>query len=167
MARSGAPSRSETWPQRRQASRAVQTTEAAQRPTKKPMPAASIEKNTSATGDLTCPCGHRLFGTRHAFFRKERLSRRKHDLGPRRSSAPELEPAVQLVADEGADDREAGAVGASVASGAGVDDREQHVPVPKGELDANVLAAVLERVLQQLAEDERERRRPRAGERYS
>ena len=49
--------------------------------------------------------------------------------------------------------------------GAVVGDREHDRAVAQRELDAHRVAAVLERVLEQLAEDERERRRTVAGER--
>ena len=46
-----------------------------------------------------------------------------------------------------------------------VGDREHDLAVPPRELDANAVAAVLERVLQQLGEDQGERRRASAGKR--
>src|SRR3954447_13208659 len=134
-------------------------TEASHMAMKKPIAAASIEKNTSSTRGSTCARTYRLCRTSDC-FRKERLLRREDHFGPCGLAAQEFEPAVQLVPDERPHDGEAGAVGPLVASGAGVRDRQENVPVPPSELDADVFAAVLERVLQELAEDERQRRRP-------
>ena len=47
-----------------------------------------------------------------------------------------------------------------------VGNREHDVAVPAQELDADLVPAVLERVLEQLAEDERQRGRARSGERH-
>ena len=69
----------------------------------------------------------------------------------------QLERPAQLVADERAHDRKTRPLGAAVDAAAVVGDREDDVAVPLRELDLDVRAAVLERVLQQLGEHERER----------
>src|SRR3954451_9170082 len=85
-----------------------------------------------------------------------RLGRKDHF---RTSSGPvrgKHELATQLVPDERSHDREAGAVGVRTDSGAVVDDRQHHILIALAQLDADAGAAVLERVLQELREHERE-----------
>src|SRR5581483_6433970 len=79
----------------------------------------------------------------------------------------ELEGAAKLVSDERADDgkprplRRAGGDPAAV-----VRDREHDLAVATAEVDVDAPAAVLERVAEELGEDERERGRAMAGEEH-
>src|SRR5262245_16299390 len=77
---------------------------------------------------------------------------REHDLGAR---AAQRECALELVGDERAYDREARPVARAVRPAAFVRDGEDNVAVPLRELDLDPAGAVLERVLEELAEDER------------
>ena len=72
---------------------------------------------------------------------------------------------MQLVADEGTHDREAGPGERVARALALVGDREDGVAAAGSELDAHGARPVLERVLEQLGEDERQRGRATAGER--
>src|SRR2546423_9604809 len=80
-------------------------------------------------------------------------------LGARAGGARQLERAAQLVPDERTHDREARAVGRrAVDAAAVVGDRQDDVTVVAVQVDMNVAATVLERIAEQLREDERERR---------
>ena len=72
---------------------------------------------------------------------------------------------AQLVAHERLDDREPGPRDDGADTRAVVGDREHDLAVPPRELDPDAIAAVLERVLQQLGEDQCERRRAGARQR--
>jgi len=80
----------------------------------------------------------------------------EHDPCARASSGRELEGPPKLVPDERPHDRQARAVPVSGEAAAVVRDREHDVPVRLRELDRDMLAAVLQRVLEELGEDERE-----------
>ena len=73
--------------------------------------------------------------------------------------------AVELFRDEGAHDREAGSLPGGRVPRPVVGDREEHTAVGAAELDPHLVAAVLERVPEQLAEDQGERGRTAAVER--
>src|SRR5262245_50783947 len=93
------------------------------------------------------------------------LGREDH-LGPQTALVAHRQLAPELVRHEGPNDRETRPAGRTAQPEPVVRDREHHVAVPLREPDADAVAAVLERVLEQLAEDERERRRAVAGERH-
>src|SRR5882672_6820335 len=92
-------------------------------------------------------------------------SRRKHYFRTSAVLAEEREAPLQLVADERAHDREPRALGGALRAGTLVGNREDDVAVAERELDPDRAGAVLERVLEQLAEDERERGGTASGER--
>src|SRR5436190_22734539 len=88
-------------------------------------------------------------------------------LGARAGGARQLERAAQLVANERTHDREARAVGrGAVDAAAVVGDREDDLAVVAVQVDVDVAAAVLERIPEQLREDERERRRAMPREQH-
>src|SRR3954466_5295863 len=90
--------------------------------------------------------------------------RRERDFGSGAVFVLELELALKFVADQGADDREACARGFAVDAGSVVGDGEEDLAVVSRQLDVDSLAAVLEGVLQQLAEYERKRCRAISSE---
>ena len=67
----------------------------------------------------------------------------------------QVKRAAQLVANERTDDRQAGAVGVLHDPASVVRDGQDYLAVAPRQLDEHRAAAVLERVLEQLAEDER------------
>src|SRR4051812_18057578 len=79
---------------------------------------------------------------------------REHDLCTRSTVGRQREASLELVADQGIDDRQAGSVRSAARAFALVTDREDDVAVAPPELDAHRAGAVLERVLEQLGEDE-------------
>src|SRR5207237_8117709 len=87
-----------------------------------------------------------------------RLHRKTH-LRPRPVPVPQFERPVQLFADKRADDRETGAALRLCDSTTVIRDGKQSASVPARELDPHLLATVLQRVLEELAEDECERGR--------
>src|SRR4051794_15277223 len=98
----------------------------------------------------------------------ERLElRREADLRARSRVALQVERAAELVAHEGADDRETRPLrrlgGDALAV---VGDLEQHLPVDLVQRDQHARAAVLERVAEQLGEDQCHRRGAVAGEQH-
>src|SRR6185503_2886885 len=93
------------------------------------------------------------------------LCRERH-LGAQAALLEERERAPELVANERAHDREPGAVAVAVQPLAVVSDGEDDVVPALRELDRDRAPAVLERVAEQLREDERERRRAVARERH-
>src|ERR671936_617335 len=85
-------------------------------------------------------------------------------IGSLRISAEETDEGVELQIDEATEPQEGDEVveregGRVREPGAVVRDREHELAVPARELDLDPLAAVLERVLQELSEHERERGR--------
>src|SRR5205814_832727 len=101
--------------------------------------------------------------SRHAPAAVRRASSyREHDLG---AAAGEIEAAAQLIAHERAHDGEARAGRRIACTLPFVGDREHDVAVPLCKLDPHRTGPVLERVLEQLTEDERERGCATAGER--
>src|SRR3982751_3709164 len=90
-------------------------------------------------------------------------SGREDDLRPRPLLAAQLEAAVQLVTNQRSNDREARAARRLREATPVVGDRQQCVAVPGRQLDPHLVAAVLERVLEQLAEDECQRSGAIAG----
>src|SRR6185436_21068215 len=93
------------------------------------------------------------------------LGDRERNLGPEAAVARQLERAAELVAHERPHDREAGAVRRAAEPAPVVRDREQGLAVAPPELDPHAAAAVLERIPDELGEDERERVRPLPVER--
>ena len=75
------------------------------------------------------------------------------------------EPAAQLVPNERLDDRQPGPRDDGADSRAVVGDRQHDLAVPACELDADAVTSVLERVLQELREHERQRGRASARQR--
>src|SRR5262249_53862972 len=91
------------------------------------------------------PCGYLPAGAMsrcQAWLRVCRTARLggKNDLGARAAVGPQLERALQLVANESADDREARAVASAADARPRVGDREHDVAVPPRELDPHVVA---------------------------
>src|SRR5919201_3606461 len=84
-------------------------------------------------------------------------SSREDDLRPSAALVSELEGPLQLVPNQRTHDREAGAGANFRRDTAVVRDHEHRVAVPACKLDPHLVAAVLERVLEELAEDERQR----------
>src|SRR2546423_1574431 len=86
-----------------------------------------------------------------------RRSGDEEDLRAKAAVARERQRSAQLVADERPDDREARAVGGLARPDAVVGDGQRDTAVLASELHPYLVAAVLECVLEQLAEHERER----------
>src|SRR5581483_12170071 len=82
-----------------------------------------------------------------------RFDRERH-LRPEPALAAQLERAAKLVADERAHDRQAGAVALGLRAGSVVRDGEHDLAVAADEADRDMAATVLERVAEQLAEDQ-------------
>src|SRR5205823_198369 len=98
---------------------------------------------------------------------RTRLTLRGEDhFGARAALVAEVEPALQLVAHQCLNDREPGAARVVLDAAAVVGDRQDHLAVSLRELDPHGVPAVLERVLEQLAEDECERGSAGAGKRH-
>src|SRR5919204_2636401 len=89
-----------------------------------------------------------------------RALRREDDLGARAAVTAEVESPLELVADKGADNREARPAAHVLVDRTVVRDREHRIAVPARKLDPHRVAAMLECVLEQLTEDQRERGRP-------
>src|SRR5918996_3568219 len=112
------------------------------------------DRSRSATGGShDCPDVYLLLtGSEQALYGEE-------DPGLRATGGLELEGAVELVLYERANDGEPRPSAVAADPAAVVRDREDDLAVLSSEVDRDVLAAVLERVLEELGEHERERSR--------
>ena len=125
-------------------------------------PSASAQ--TSEGGRLEQP--HQIEADQRLVLGDEDTRRmREHHLGAQAAFVHEHELAAQLVADERPDDGEPRAR-LTLVAGAVVGDREDDLAVALPERYRDMVAAVLERVPEELREDERERDGALPGERH-
>src|SRR6187551_2273642 len=111
-------------------------------------------RSTQSPANESSPANQR--NEKPRWWKGARSLRRETHLGPQPVAVDQRERPAQLVTDERADDRHARPVLPGADSGAVVGDHEEDLITVAGELDGDRVAAVLERVREQLAEDERE-----------